>query len=139
MNARRRNTTPTRTTTAVGMVVFLVCLLIGTWAVTGSWRDAQDLTWVRCEVIGAESQQGGRYASVPWYVRIETQDCGTVAYKVGTNRDNVERLAATFEPGSYEFKFGRVSQRAAAGDSLLDNAADAKDMRRVPSRDRTGR
>lgn len=137
MSARRRNTAPTRTKTVVGMIVFLVCLLIGTWAVTGSWRDAQDLTWVRCEVIGAESQQGGRHASVPWYVRIDTQDCGIIAYRVGTNRDNVEGLAATFEPGPYEFKFGRVSQRAAAGDSLLDNAADAKDMRKVPSRDGT--
>lgn len=83
--------------------------------------------------MSAQPQRGGRNSSVPWYVAVETRDCGTVVYRVGTSQDNVEGVAAQFEPGPYEFKFGAVSQRRAQGGTLLGHAADVKDFRRLPA------
>ncbi|GAA4114107.1 hypothetical protein FB556_0771 [Enteractinococcus coprophilus] len=131
--ARRRNKTPTRTQTVVTLLIMFGGLLLMTWAFTDPWRDAQNFTWVECEVMSAKTQRGGRNSSVPWYVAVETRDCGTVVYRVGTSQDNVEGVAAQFEPGPYEFKFGAVSQRRAQGGTLLGHAADAKDFRRLPT------
>lgn len=132
MKPRRRHNAPSRRQPAVTLAVLFGCLLIMTWAVISPLRDAQDLTWVECNVVDAKAQRGDNHSSVPWYVAVETTDCGTVVYQVGTNQDNVEGVAAFFESGPYEFKFGAVSQRIAEGRTLLDNAADAKDFRRLP-------
>lgn len=100
-------------------------------------RDAQDMVWVRCEVVDAKPQRGGRYASVPWYVVVQTSDCGKILYMVGTREENVDGLAANFEPGPYEFKLGAVSQRRIEGEALLDHAPEAKDIRRLPTESNT--
>ena len=133
MTSRRRNKAPTRRQTIVTLLVLYGCLLVAIWAVTGPWRDAQDLTWVKCQVVDAKVQRGDNHSSVPWYVAVDTTDCGVVVYQVGTNEDNVEGVAELFEPGPYEFKFGAVSQRIAEGRTFLDDAADAKDFRRLPA------
>ena len=133
MARRGRTTRSNRQAVVVTLVFFFISALAGTWLLSDGWRDAQDLTWVRCEVVNAESQRGGRFASVPWYVVVHTADCGPILYQVGTNEDNVDGLAATFEPGPYEFKLGAVSQRRVQGETLLDQAAVAKDIRRQSS------
>lgn len=119
--------------TIIATIIMIACVGVITWAMTSDWRDAQDLTWVRCEVVDAKPKRGGRYASVPWYVLIETADCGWIAYRVGTRENNVAGLADNISPGPYEFKFGRTSQREAAGQTLLDHTADAKDVRKLPA------
>lgn len=100
-------------------------------------RDVHDPTWVRCEVIDAKPQRGGRHVTVPWYVVVHTSDCGKILYMVGTREENVEGLAATFEPGPYEFKLGPVSQRRIDGDTLFDLTPVAKDIRRLPTEPHT--
>lgn len=130
--ARGARKPPTRRAYIVATVFMLATLTFFTWIMAGSWLDARDQQWVRCTVVDAKSQQGGRHASVPWYVLIETSDCGTVAYRVSTNRDNVDGLAATFESGTYEFKFGKLSQQQAAGGFMLFNSyPTAQDFRRL--------
>lgn len=52
---------------------------------------------------------------------------------VGTREEDVEGLAATFESGPYEFKLCAVSQRRIEGEALLDQAPEAKDIRRPPT------
>lgn len=133
MARRGRTTRSNRQAVVVTLIFFFISALAGTWLLSDGLRDAQDLTWVRCEVVNAESQRGGRFASVPWYVVVNTADCGPILYQVGTNEDNVDGLAATFEPGPYEFKLGAVSQRRVKGETLLDQAAVAKDIRRQSS------
>ena len=133
MARRGRTTRSNRQAVVVTLIFFFISALAGTWLLSDGLRDAQDLTWVRCEVVNAESQRGGRFASVPWYVVVHTADCGPILYQVGTNEDNVDGLAATFEPGPYEFKLGAVSQRRVKGETLLDQAAVAKDIRRQSS------
>ena len=133
--ARRRKKILTRTDTVVALAVLFGGLLVMYWAFTGPLRDAQDLTWVQCEVVDAKTQRGDNHSSVPWYVAVDTRDCGAVVYRVGTNQDNVDGVAAIFEPGPYEFKLGAVSQRRAEGRTLLDHAADAKDFRRLPTQE----
>ena len=133
MARRGRTTRSNRQAVVVTLVFFFISALAGTWLLSDGLRDAQDLTWVRCEVVNAESQRGGRFASVPWFVVVHTADCGPIIYQVGTNEDNVDGLAATFEPGPYEFKLGAVSQRRVKGKTLLDQAAVAKDIRRQSS------
>jgi hypothetical protein len=118
------------------VVPFLILLgsaLLGTWVFTEELRDAQDLTWVRCEVVDATAQPDTRYPSVT----VQTSDCGKILYLVGTRRENVEGLAATFEPGPYEFKLGALSQRRIEGDTFLDLAPVAKDIRRLPTESHT--
>lgn len=114
----------------VGVLIMIVAM---GWVLSGSWRDAQNLRWERCEVTDVGARQGGRYASVPWYVRFETADCGIVTYTIGTNADNVDALVEVFEPGPYEFKLGSVGQRAIRGQTFLTDVAEAKNVRRVPS------
>ena len=135
MTSRRRKKAPTGRPTIVALLVLYGCLVVAIWAVTGPWRDAQDLTWVKCDVVDAKVQRGDNHSSVPWYVAVDTTDCGAVVYRVGTNQDNVQGVAGFFEPGPYEFKFGAVSQREVEGRTLFDNAADAKDFRRLPGND----
>lgn len=134
MAGRHAKTSPRRD--GLVMVTSLtVMALAGTWLLSDGLRDAQDVTWVRCDVTGAKPQRGDNHSSVPWYLAVYTEDCGTIVYQIGTNEENVEGLAATFEPGPYEFKLGAVSQRRAEGKTLLDHAALAKDIRRLPAED----
>lgn len=123
---------PTRRQFIIATVVMLGILVFLSGVVAGPWLDAHDQRWVQCEVTDATAERGGRYATTPWYVVAETSDCGTVSYRIGTNRDNVEALAETFEPGPYEFKFGKLSQWEVEDRTLLDLSADAKDFRRLP-------
>ena len=134
MARRRRKKKPSnRQATIVSLLFLLGSALGGTWLMSEGIRDAQDLAWVRCEVVDAKPQRGGRYASTPWYVVVHTSDCGKILYKVGTREENVDGLAATFEPGPYEFKLGAVSQRRIEGETFLDQSPEAKDVRRLPS------
>ena len=71
--------------------------------------------WVRCEVVAAEGRQGGMNSPSAFLVRIETADCGTMAYRDGVTRDNHDAVAATFEPGHYEMRMGILSRWAARG------------------------
>ena len=133
MARRRRKKKPSnRQATIVTLLFFLGTALGGTWLMSEGIRDAQDMAWVQCEVVDAKPQRGGRYASVPWYVVVHTSDCGKILYKIGTREENVDGLAATFEPGPYEFKLGAVSQRSIEGDPLIYQSPEAKDVRRLP-------
>lgn len=44
---------------AITAVVVCIGLLFG-WLLKG-WRDAQDLSWVRCQVVDAKAHQPGPY------------------------------------------------------------------------------
>lgn len=133
MGRRRRKKKPSdRLATIVSLLFFLGSALGGTWLFSEGIRDAQDMAWVRCEVVDAKPQRGGRSATTPWYVVVHTSDCGKILYKIGTREENVDGLAATFEPGPYEFKLGAVSQRSIEGDSLIYQSPEAKDVRRLP-------
>ena len=131
--ARRRKKISDRRALVVTLVFFFASALVGTWVLSDGWRDAQDVTWVRCEVVDAKPQRGGRHSSVPWFVVVYTADCGSIVYQVGTRQNNVDGLAANFESGPYEFKLGAVSQRRAEGATLLDHSAVAKDIRALPT------
>ena len=131
MAGRHAKTSPRRDG-LVTVISLTVMALASTWFVSDGLRDAQDVTWVRCDVVEAKPQRGDNHSSVPWYLVVHTQDCGAIVYQIGTREENVEGLAATFEPGPYEFKLGAVSQRRAEGKTLLDHAAVAKDIRRLP-------
>jgi hypothetical protein len=137
MARRRRKKLSNRQSILVTFLFLLGSALLGTWVFSDGLRDAQDPTWVRCEVVDAKSQRGGRHATVPWYVMVQTSDCGKILYLVGTREENVEGLAATFEPGPYEFKLGALSQRRIEGDTFLDLAPVAKDIRRLPTEPHT--
>ena len=127
----RSKRSPTRKESIIGTVVVFGALLFLSWLVAGPWLEAHDQQWVRCNVTGAKAQRGDNHATTPFYVVVETSDCGAVTYRIGTNRDNVEAVAEIFEPGPYEFKFGTYSQWSAEGRTLLDPVADAKDFRRL--------
>ena len=131
--ARRRKKMSDRRALVVTLVFFLTMALAGTWVMSEGWRDAQELKWVRCEVVDAKSQRGSNHSSVAWFVVLYTSDCGPIVYQVGTRQNNVEGLVANFEPGPYEFKLGAVSQRRAEGVTLLDHSAVAKDIRALPT------
>ena len=133
--AGRHAKTSKRRDGLVTIIFLTVSALAGTWFMSDGLRDAQDVTWVRSDVVEAKPQRGDNHSSVPWYLAVYTEDCGTIVYQIGTNEENVEGLAATFEPGPYEFKLGAVSQRRAEGKTLLDHAALAKDIRRLPAED----
>src|SRR5699024_6286557 len=121
MGRRRREKKPSnRQATVVSLLFFLGSALGGTWLMSEGIRDAQDMAWVRCEVVDAKPQRGGRYASTPCYVVVHRSDCGKILYKVGTREENVDGLAANFDPRPYEFKLGAVSQRRTAGETCLD-------------------
>ena len=128
---RRRRKPATRKSLLLVTALMLAGLIFMTWIFINPWRDAQDLTWVQCDVVDAQSQRGGRNAATPWYVVIETRDCGRITYRVGTSQEKVEGIAANITPGAYEFKFGRLAQKKIAGHNPFDNAADAKDMRPI--------
>lgn len=133
MGRRRRKKKPSdRQATIVSLLFFLGSALGGTWLFSEGIRDAQDMAWVRCEVVDAKPQRGGRSATTPWYVVVHTSDCGKILYKIGTREENVDGLAATFEPGPHEFKLGAVSQRSIEGDPLIYQSPEAKDVRRLP-------
>lgn len=132
MARRRRKKISDRRAILITLIFFFVSAVAGTWVLSEGLRDAQDVNWVRCEVVDAERQRGGRNSSVPWYVVLHTADCGSIVYQVGTRQNNVDGLVASFEPGPYEFKLGAVSQRRTKGETLLDHVAVAKDIRRLP-------
>ena len=132
MARRRRKELSDRQALVVTLLVFFAAALAGTWIFSDGLRDAQDVKWIQCEVVDAKSQRGGRYATVPWYVVVHTSDCGNILYQVGTPQNNVDGLAANFVPGPYEFKLGAVSQRRIEGDTLLNHASVAKDVRQLP-------
>src|SRR5690625_2762806 len=132
MARRRRKKKPSNRQAAIVSLLFLLgSALGGTWLMSEGIRDAQDMAWVRCEVVDAKPQRGGRYASVPWYVVVHTSDCGKILYRVGTRDEKVDGVSATFEPGPYEFKLGAVSQRSIEGDPLIYQSPEAKDVRRL--------
>ena len=133
--AGRHAKTSKRRDGLVTIIFLTVSALAGTWFMSDGLRDAQNVTWVRCDVVEAKPQRGDNHSSVAWYVVVHTQDCGAIVYQIGTNEKNVKGLAATFEPGPYEFKLGAVSQRRAEGKTLLDHAAVTKDIRRLPAED----
>ena len=51
----------------------------------------------------------------PWKVQIRTTDCQDVIYSEGVTEDNVEQIADSMEPGTYELKMSWVSRRLADG------------------------
>lgn len=69
--------------------------------ILGGTAEAQELTGMRCEVVDTKSNRGGRYATAPGYVMAHTSGCGKILYKVSTRENNVDGLAANFEPGPY--------------------------------------
>lgn len=121
---------PSRRRPVWSLVLLGICVLVTVSALMFPTLDSLNQTWVQCQVIDAQPQRGDNYSTVPWYVKIQTSDCGVVAYESGTNQDNVEYIAASIQPGIYEFRFGVISQQAAQG-KFLDNAATAKEFRRV--------
>src|SRR5690625_571253 len=111
MARRGRTTRSNRQAVVVTLVFFFISALAGTWLLSDGLRDAQDLTWVRCEVVNAESQRGGRFASVPWFVVVHTAYCGPIIYQLGTNEENVDSLADNLVAGYYEYKHDRAHSR----------------------------
>lgn len=77
--------------------------------------ESTNQQWVRCNVTHAEGIQGTRFNPSPWIVAIETTDCGRLTYTQGISETNVEKIAASFEPGRYEFKLGLTSRLATEG------------------------
>lgn len=129
-HARSETSGPSRRRSVWIKVVLGLCVLVTVFAIAFPKLDSLNQAWVQCQVTDAQPQRGDNYSTVPWYVKIQTSDCGVVAYESGTTQDNVEDIAASIEPGVYEFKFGFISQQASQG-RFFDNAAIAKDYRRV--------
>ena len=77
--------------------------------------ESTNQQWVRCNVTHTEGIQGTRFNASPWSVAIETADCGRLTYVQGVSETNVEKIAASFEPGRYEFKLGLTSRLATEG------------------------
>lgn len=112
------------------IVVLGLCVLMTVFGIAFRKLDSLNQTWVQCQVTEAQPQRGDNYSTVPWYLKIQTSDCGVVAYETGIQQDNVEEISVSIEPGTYEFKFGFISQQAAQG-RFFDNAAIVKTFRRV--------
>ena len=87
-------------------------------------------SWMQCEVIRAYAQRGDNNSVYPWRVNLETPDCGVVSYHPSLQREEVERVAASFEPGRYEFKMGMIAKLAAKG-YIPNTNATAEDYRRA--------
>ena len=51
----------------------------------------------------------------PWKVQIRATDCQDVIYSEGVTEENVEQIADSMEPGTYELKMSWVSRRLADG------------------------
>ncbi|KTS03934.1 hypothetical protein RSA3_15685 [Microbacterium testaceum] len=64
-----------------------------------------------CTVTGAQaaSSGGGRSPTLP-IVRIETSDCGALAWQEGVTFDNNAEVAETFSPGVYVIRMGWFSR-----------------------------
>lgn len=94
------------------------------------WFDTLDQRWVSCEVVEARPFQGDNTSMQPWKVQIETTDCRDVIYSEGVTEENVQQIAESLEPGTYELKLSWVSRRLADG-WLPTMAPSAKDYRPV--------
>lgn len=102
---------------AIIMVLFVAIVFLN------PLLDTFDRRGWQCEVVSAEPAQGGRglrgSASTP-YVVVDTENCGEIIVEGKTvNFDNLEQIAASFEPGSqwifeigwYSRYFGRLVER----------------------------
>lgn len=105
---KRRQRRTRRLVAGAFVLLFIVMLSVTT-------LDSVGHSWVQCQVVRAEGQQGDQNSASAWVVVIDTQDCGRLVYVEGVNRDNVDQQAQGFAPGQYEMKMGLSSQLAARG------------------------
>ena len=105
----------TRRSKIIAAVILGVCVLVGAVALSFPWLDSLDQRWTTCEVIEATPFQGDNTSMQPWKVQIRTTDCQDAIYSEGVTEDNVEQIAGSIEPGTYEFKMSWVSRRLADG------------------------
>ena len=112
------------------VVVLVLCLVVVVGAVALPSLNNFNQRWVQCEVTDAHAQRGDNHSVQAWTVNLETADCGVVSYGAGIRRDNVDEIAASFEPGDYEFKMGWLSKMAANG-YIPNTNASAEDYRRA--------
>lgn len=87
-----------------------VLLLFAIFVLSLPWLDSHDRQWVSCDVHEAKATRGSNNSSHPWFVKIETEQCGTIFYTETVDRERVEGIAASFEPEEYEFLMGWVSR-----------------------------
>ncbi|GAA3590306.1 hypothetical protein GCM10022198_12760 [Klugiella xanthotipulae] len=58
-------------------------------------------------------------------VTVETRDCREISISWGVTRENMQRIADSFEPGAtYEFKMKWVSIQAARGFPFVEPSAE---------------
>lgn len=97
------------------LIVLVLCLVLMVGAIALPSLNNVNRSWVECEVTNAYAQRGDNHSAQAWTVSLETADCGVLSYGAGVNRDNVDEIADSFEPGEYKFMMGLVSKLAAAG------------------------
>ena len=120
-----------RVTQWLGVLVIIMAVIVFPALMIFIAFDKHDPQWVTCDVIDAKPTKGNRFSDSDWRIDIETQDCGVVLYSVSVNTDNVEELAASFEPGRYDFQLGLPSRLAADG-WLPVMSPTARDYRAAP-------
>ena len=97
-----------------GVVFGLVCLFVLVM-LAAPLLDSVGQRWVECQVVDSNAEHGDQNATSAWVVVLDTDDCGRLLYSTGVDQENAEQKAASFEPGTYEFKLGLASQLAAKG------------------------
>lgn len=105
----------TRGSKSIAAVILGVCIVVGGVALSFPWLDSLDQRWTTCEVIEVTPFQGDTTSMQPWKVQIRTTDCQDVIYSEGVTEDNVEEIAGSMKPGTYELKMSWVSRRLADG------------------------
>lgn len=104
---------PSRAMVAFSVVVFVLLLAfpVFIFGIAPPLERNVTTTW-RCEVTSAEPREssgGLRGSSTLPSVLLHTVECGDVVLQRGVTFDDMDAVAADFEPGAYDFEVGWVS------------------------------
>ncbi|WP_153003337.1 hypothetical protein [Microbacterium testaceum] len=93
------------------LTVFALMILAAVGVILIPQWDNIGIEGRECTVTGAQaaSSGGGRSPTLP-IVRIETSDCGALAWQEGVTFDNNAEVAETFSPGVYVIRMGWFSR-----------------------------
>ncbi|MEV8240415.1 hypothetical protein AB0O90_09285 [Microbacterium testaceum] len=108
-DARKARGRPLKAVLVLGIFAVLLLAAVAVFLIP-QW-DNIGIEGRECTVTGAQaaSSGGGRSPTLP-IVRIETSDCGALAWQEGVTFDNNAEVAETFTPGVYVIRMGWFSR-----------------------------